>query len=182
MSIVSNPKPQAAFWKWSKTAQFATVFLVVGVMAFVVMSYLSNGASLKNVSSNNSITQPTVSDLTDTIELGQIITMRIDGFKAYNDKNKKSPSDLILYINENLLKLHPSAFPSENIVSFYLERTEATKEAWLTVLRPQAGQNPLHVPINVSAGYENEAPFLTDYKFDFIHSGCEGKRICQAIE
>lgn len=113
--------------------------------------------------SNNTGT-PSVDVFTGRLELGQTIGLGISGLAEHLDETDRDAKTLVPFLNgQPLTKLYPSGISREtDFVWFYLERTNDSKDAWLDVLRPRF--DSWSVPIRVSAGFEDQAPFPITYR------------------
>ncbi len=105
---------------------------------------------------------PRVIEVRGRLELGQVVDVRMEGLAAWAAAG--DPGKLIPYLNGRGVRgLYPEAiYAAENRLKFHLRRDDASREAWLDLLR-----DPVLVrPVTFSVGPEGVGPFVSVYDQD----------------
>jgi hypothetical protein len=105
---------------------------------------------------------PKVTSLTGTLEVGQTITVEMNGLAEWSAEH--DPRKLVLYLNGRALKgTYPEQVSiSENKLLFHLTPTPDSNQVWADLFHEPV----LRRPVTLSVGLEDQSPFATLLDYD----------------
>ncbi len=138
---------------------------IKGVPAWPALLWLILGTAVM-VNAATGTDLPRVKEVTGTLELNNVITVRVDNLADYLQYPDRDPKKFILYLDRKPIKgVTVRQDTDPNVLEFKIKKSEEARDSWQDLLGSPEGWTR---KVTVSIGHGDERPLPSEVEYDLI--------------